>query len=68
MKRVLLGLMLLSIAAIARSAVPALHDPVRVEASGKADGSIPGWTISTSAPSDGRPIAAPMPRRSASTS
>ena len=50
MKHLLLGLVLLSIAAVARSAVPALHDPVRVEASGKADGSIPGWTISTSPP------------------
>jgi hypothetical protein len=45
----LLCCILLTIAAFAQAAVPD-HDPARVAASGKPDGAIPGWTISTSAP------------------
>jgi hypothetical protein len=50
MKRVLFGLILLAVTAITQAVTPLSHDPARVEASGKPDGSIPGWTISTSAP------------------
>ncbi|MFZ0871381.1 MAG: hypothetical protein WAM90_11745 [Rhodanobacter sp.] len=49
MKRASLSFMLLTIAAIAQAAAPA-RDPARVAASGKPDGAIPGWSISTIAP------------------
>ena len=50
MKRAVLScFMLLAIAAIAQAVTPA-HDPARVAASGKPDGAIPGWSISTIAP------------------
>ena len=50
MKRVLLCLMLLTVAAIVQAAVPPSPEATGVEASGKPDGAIPGWTIATSAP------------------
>jgi len=50
MKRVLLGALLLVVTAITQAAVPTSSEPARVEASGKPDEAIPGWTISTSAP------------------